>query len=123
MFAPPQMPTFLSPAAARAQLECCLDPIRHEVVGRTALHGQGLSLFVSHYEHRHPEWRRVAPRLETHVEHPLPYKDRPGQRVFLVNDRGVGVRLRIEHPIVESLPIVSHPVTHSLVRSGDEPVQ
>lgn len=28
------------------QLECGLDPISHEGVGRTSLHGQGLSLFV-----------------------------------------------------------------------------
>ena len=40
-------------------LECGLDPIRHEGVGRPALHGQRLSAFVSHDEHRHPERRRI----------------------------------------------------------------
>jgi hypothetical protein len=72
--------------------QCGLGPIRHEGLGCTALHGQGLSLFVSHYEDRHPEWRLVAPRLETDLEHPLPNHDRPGRGIDLIHDRGLGLR-------------------------------
>jgi hypothetical protein len=105
------------------QLECSLDPIRHEGVGRTALHGQGLSRFVSHDEHRHVERWRVAPRLEADVEHPLPYQDRPVRGIDLIQDRGVGLRLRVESPVVEPIPTVPHPITDAHVRSGDEPIK
>jgi hypothetical protein len=82
-------------------------PIRHEGVGRTALHWQRLSRFVSHDEHRHPVGRRVTPRLETDIEHPLPDHDRPGRSKELVHDRGVGLRLGIELPVGESTGVVS----------------
>jgi hypothetical protein len=110
MFAPPQMPTFLPPAAARASVECGLDPLRHEGVRRTALHRQGLSLFVSHDEYWHPKRRWVAPRLEADVEHPLPQHDRPGRGIDLVHDRGVGLGLRVEHPVVKPLPTIPSPL-------------
>jgi hypothetical protein len=74
-------------------------------------------------EHRHPEGRRVAARLETDVEHPLPDQDRPGRGILLIHDRGVGLRLRTEHPVVKPIPIVSHPISDAHVRSGDEPVK
>jgi hypothetical protein len=54
MFAPPQMPTSLFAGGGPRQFECGLDPFRDEGVGRAALHGQRLSRFVRHDEHRHP---------------------------------------------------------------------
>jgi hypothetical protein len=70
-----------------------------------------------------PNGGGVAPRLETDVEHPLPYQDRPGRGIDLIHDRGVGLRLRVELPVVKPIPIVSHPITDAHVRSGDEPVK
>jgi hypothetical protein len=76
MFAPPQMPTFLSPAAARASSSAA----------------------------------SIAPRLEPDVEHPLPDHDCPGRGIDLIHDRGVGIRLRVEPPVVKPVRIVPIPL-------------
>ena len=38
----------------------------------------------------------------------LPQQDRPGRGIDLVHDRGVGLRLRVEHPVVKPISIVAH---------------
>ena len=55
--------------------------------------------------------RRVTPRLNADIEHPLADQDRSGARVDLVDDLGVGGGLLVEHPIVEPARVITQGVS------------
>src|SRR5437762_746925 len=106
IFAPPQMPTSLSPAAARACSKGSLDP-RHEGVRRSSLHGLRLPRLVGQYEHRHTERWRIPPRLEPGIEHPPADQNRSGGCVAFGDQLSIGIGLGAELPVGEPTGVVS----------------
>ena len=120
---PPQIPTSLPPAAARAcSSAASIPPVTNVYVVPPCM-GIGSRRSWVTTKTGIPNGGGSPHGSNSDVEHPLADDDRPGARVDLVADLGVGVRAPVEHPVVQTPGIVAESIADGHVRLGDEPVE